>query len=78
MTQMRRRAVASVQKGEPRTSVAAAFGVNERVLYRWLAAYRQGGWSKLGARRQGGRPPKLDTKAIRWISETIATKSLCS
>lgn len=75
LTEMRKRAVASVQNGEPPASVAAAFGVNERTLYRWLATYRQGGWGRLDARKRGGRPPKLNAAAMRWIYETVATKS---
>lgn len=72
---MRKRAVASVQQGEPPASVAAAFGVNERTVYRWLAAYRGGGWGKLDALKRGGRRPKLDEKAMKWIYETVVTTS---
>jgi len=75
LTELRRRGVASVQKGESPALVAAALGVNERTLYRWLAAYRQGGWSKLDARKRGGRRPKLDAAAMRWIYQTVVTKS---
>jgi transposase len=72
--EVRKRAVASIQGGESPGSVAAAFGVNERTVYRWLAAYRSGGWGELDARKRGGRPRKLDARAMKWIYETIATK----
>lgn len=75
LTELRKRAVASIQDGESPTSVAAALGVNERTVYRWLAAYRTGGWGKLDARKRGGRPRKLDGQAMKWIYETIAAKS---
>jgi transposase len=55
--------------------VAAALGVNLRTLYRWLALYRRGGWGQLDARKRGGRPPKLDGAALRWIYRTVADKN---
>jgi transposase len=75
LTELRKRAVASIQDGESPASVAAALGVNERTVYRWLAAYRTGGWGELDARKRGGRPRKLDGQAMKWIYETIAAKS---
>lgn len=75
LTELRKRAVASIQGGESPASVAAVFGVNERTVYRWLAAYRTGGWGELDARKRGGRPRKLDGRAMKWIYETIAKKS---
>lgn len=75
LTELRKRAVTSIQGGESPASVAAAFGVNERTVYRWLAAYRKGGWGELDARKRGGRPRKLDGRAMKWIYETIAKKS---
>jgi transposase len=75
LTDLRKRAVASIQSGESPSSVAEVLGVNERTVYRWLAAYRNGGWGNLDARKRGGRPRKLDDKAMKWIYETVATKS---
>ena len=75
LTEVRKRAVASIQGGESPASVAEAFGVNERTVYRWLAAYRSGGWGELDARKRGGRPRKLDARAMKWIYETVASKS---
>ena len=71
LTELRKRGVVAVQSGESPTQVAAALGVNLRTLYRWLAQYRRGGWGQLDARKRGGRPPKLDGRALRWIYNTV-------
>src|SRR5258708_40022580 len=75
LTELRKRGVAAVQSGESPTLVAAALGVNLRSLFRWLALYRRGGWDQLDAGKRGGRPPKLDGRALRWIYNTLTNKS---
>jgi transposase len=75
LTELRKRGVAAVQSGENPTRVAAALGVNLRSLFRWLALYRRGGWGRLDARKRGGRPPKLDGRALRWIYNTLTNKN---
>src|SRR3974390_3838346 len=75
LTERRKRGVAAVQSGESPTQVAAALGVNLRTLYRWLAQYCRGGWGQLDARKRGGRPPKLDGRALRWIYRTLSSKN---
>ena len=75
LTELRRRGVAAVQSGERPTQVAAALGVNLSSLFRWLALYRRGGWDQLDARKRGGRPPKLDGRALRWIYRTLSSKN---
>ena len=75
LSELRKRAVAAVQSGESPTLVAAALGVNLRTLFRWLALYRRGGWDRLDARKRGGRPPKLDGRALRWIYNTLTSKN---
>ena len=75
LTELRRRGVAAVQSGESPPLVAAALSVNARTLFRWLSLYRRGGWHQLDARKRGGRPPKLDGGALRWIYNTLANKS---
>lgn len=71
LTELRKRAVASVQEGQHPQAVAHAMGVNLRTVFRWLALYRSGGWGKLDARKRGGRPPKLDAQALKWIYDTV-------
>jgi transposase len=75
LSELRRRGVAAVQAGESPEHVAAALGVNLRTVFRWLALYRRGGWGALDAAKRGGRPPKLDGRAMRWIYRTIADKN---
>ena len=71
LTELRKRAVASVQQGQRPEDVARALGVNLRTVFRWLALYRSGGWSKLDARKRGGRPPKLEAQALKWVYDTV-------
>ena len=75
LTELRKRGVAAVQAGESPPLVAAALGVNLRTLFRWLSLYRRGGWHQQDARKRGGRPPKLDGSALRWIYNTLANKN---
>jgi transposase len=44
-------------------------------MYGWLARYRNGGLAALDARKRGGRKPKLDAKAIKWIFHTVTSKN---
>jgi transposase len=50
-------------------------GINRATMYGWLARYRNGGLAALDARKRGGRKPKLDAKAIRWIYKTVTEKN---
>ena len=43
LTELRKRAVASVQAGESPADVAAVLGVHLRTVFRWLSLYRSGG-----------------------------------
>jgi transposase len=40
-----------------------------------LARFRNGGYSGLDARKRGGRKPKLDGAAIRWVYRTVTEKN---
>lgn len=75
LTELRRRGVSSVQQGQSPEVVARALGISRATIYGWLARYRQGGWQALDARKRGGRPPKLDAKALRWIDQTVTLKN---
>ena len=72
---MRERAVRSVQNGESPEVVARVIGVNRSTMYGWLAQYRRGGWSALKAKPLFGRPPKLDSKTLKWIYDTVTQKN---
>jgi transposase len=75
LTELRVRAVGSVQEGQSPEVVAKAMGINRTTMYGWLARYRDGGWHGLDAKKRGGRRPKLDGKAIKWIYQTVTLKN---
>lgn len=75
LTELRRRAVTSIKKGESPEVVAKVIDVNRATVYGWLARYREGGMSGLDASKRGGRPPKLDGKALQWIFSTVSSKN---
>jgi transposase len=75
LTELRKRGVWSVQDGQSPEAVARALGINRVTIYGWLARYREGGWGALDARKRGGRKPKLDAKAVRWIYKTVTDKN---
>jgi transposase len=59
LTDLRRRAVGSVQDGHTPDELADTLGVSRAAVFGWLAMYRAGGWGALDARKRGGRPRKL-------------------
>ena len=75
LTELRKRGVASVQEGQSPEIVAKALGINRVTIYGWLSRYRRGGWGALDAKKRGGRPPKLDGKALQWIYQTVTEKN---
>ena len=75
LTELRKRGVASVQEGQSPETVAKALGINRVTIYGWLSRYRQGGGGSLDAKKRGGRRPKLDGKALKWIYGTVTSKN---
>jgi len=75
LTELRKRAVNSVQEGQSPELVAKALSINRVTIYGWLARYRNGGWGALDASKRGGRPPKMDAKTIQWVYRTVTMKN---
>jgi len=75
LTELRKRAVNSVQEGQSPELVAKALSINRVTIYGWLARYRNGGWGALDASKRGGRPPKMDAKTILWVYRTVTMKN---
>ncbi|WP_175964565.1 helix-turn-helix domain-containing protein, partial [Burkholderia pyrrocinia] len=68
---MRQQAVKAVREGRDVASVAAAYGVNERSVYRWLADFANGGQNALLAKPIPGRPPKVTAEEMRWLAQAV-------
>lgn len=60
---MGQRAVKAIREVQTAGDVAAAFGVNLRNVYRWLADFANGGKKAPLATAIPGRPPKISARA---------------
>src|SRR5947209_7516384 len=67
----RLRALHLKQRGWYQRDVAAALGVSEETVCRWLARARRGGPEALLARPAPGHPPKLSPEQKRLIPEFL-------
>jgi transposase len=72
---MRIRAVKSVQNGKSPEDVAVIFDVHRTAVYKWLALYRDGGWSALKSKPTPGAKPKIDGKKMEWVFDTVTQKN---
>ena len=75
LTDLRRRAIASVQDGNTPDEVAETLSVSRAAVFGWLSMYRAGGWDGLDAKKRGGRPRKLTAKHMAWVYKTVAGKN---
>jgi transposase len=68
---MRQQAVKAIREGQDVTSVATAYGVNVRSVFRWLADFANGGQNALLAKPISGRPPKVSADEMRWLAGAV-------
>lgn len=68
---MRQQAIKAVREGQTAQSVAAAFGVNVRSVFRWLADFASGGQNALLAKPIPGRPSKVSAQQMRWLAQAV-------
>jgi transposase len=64
-----------VREGRTVQSVADAFGVNIRSVFRWLADFANGGQNALLAKPIPGRPSKLSAEELAWIVKAVRDKT---
>ncbi|MCK0512466.1 IS630 family transposase [Aromatoleum buckelii] len=68
---MRQQAIKAVREGQTAQSVAAAFGVNVRSVFRWLADFASGGQNALLAKPIPGRPSKVSAEEMRCLAQAV-------
>jgi transposase len=67
---MRQQAIRAVREGQTATSVAAAFGLNVRTVFNWLAKFSDGGKEALLAKPILGCPIGGDEE-MRWVAHAV-------
>jgi transposase len=68
---LRLQAIKAIREGADVASVALAYGVNVRSVFRWLADFANGGHSALLAKPIPGRPPKISAGEMQWIAQAV-------
>lgn len=68
---MRQQAIKAVRQGQSARDVAAAFGMNERTVYRWLAEFASDGQNALLAKPIPGRPRKVGADEMQWLVQAV-------
>ena len=74
LTELRQRALSAIHNGKSPVEVAETMCVGRSTVFGWVAMYQRGGWDALVARKRGGRPRKLDGKAMEWLYNTVTMK----
>ncbi|TIC78539.1 IS630 family transposase [Crenobacter intestini] len=72
---MRQQAIKAIREGQDVHSVAAAYGVNVRSVFRWLADFANGGQNALLAKPIPGRPAKISAEEMRWLANAVKDHS---
>ena len=67
----RMQGVKMVRAGIPARVVAEKFSVSARVVFKWVAAFSEGGQNALLAKEGAGRPPKVTAEQLQWIADTV-------
>jgi transposase len=73
--QIRITAVQRVLNGESPEDVVKSIGYTRRIIYRWLADYRAGGYEALQVHKSTGRPPLLEAKQMEKLYKIIVDKT---
>jgi len=60
----------------PASDVARHFDVSVRAVFKWVAAFYDGGQNALLAREGAGRPPKVSPDQLRWIADTVRDRTV--
>ena len=68
---MRQQAIKAIREGQDVTTVAVAYGVNVRSVFRWLADFGNGGKNALLAEPIPGRPLKVTSEEMRWLAQAV-------
>lgn len=63
--------VKMMREGYSAGEVAALFEVSTRAVFKWVAAFSEGGQNALVAKLGAGRPLKLKPEQLEWIAKTV-------
>lgn len=75
LEEIRIRAIQRVLDGESSEHVIRVLKMSDRTIYKWLEKYHNGGFNASRAKPVPGRPPKLGTPQLAWLSKTIRGKN---
>ncbi|MCM8641536.1 helix-turn-helix domain-containing protein [Accumulibacter sp.] len=72
---VRMQGVKMMRAGMPASHVAHHLDVSVRAVFKWIAAFYDGGQNALLAREGAGRPPKVTPEQLRWIADTVRDRT---